>query len=179
LLKAGLIEPTGRFVNPEENQERIPKQFLGRLRPSQVGYEFVLTPAAESETGEDIVLTQGDLRELQLAKGAIYAGLMILLKEAGLQINDLDQVLLAGAFGNYVRKESALAIGLLPAILPEKIVAVGNAAGDGSRLALASQNMRRRALELPGKVEHLELSTRPDFQDIFIDALSFQASDKL
>ena len=142
LLQAGLIEPTGRFVNPEENPECIPKEFLGRLRPSQVGYEFVLTPAAESETGEDIVLTQGDLRELQLAKGAIYAGLMILLKEADLKISDLDQVLLAGAFGNYVRKESALTIGLLPAIPPEKIVAVGNAAGDGSRMALASQTMR-------------------------------------
>lgn len=179
LLQAGLIEPTGRFVNPEENPERIPKQFLGRLRPSQVGYEFILTPAAESETGEDIVLTQSDLRELQLAKGAIYAGLMILLKEADLKISDLDQVLLAGAFGNYVRKESALTIGLLPAIPPEKIVAVGNAAGDGSRMALASQTMRRRALELPAKVEHLELSTRPDFQDIFIDALSFQVTEEL
>ena len=179
LLQAGLIEPTGRYVNPEENPERIPKEFLNRLRPSQFGYEFVLTPAAESETGEDIVLTQGDLRELQLAKGAIYAGLMILLKEANLKISDLDQVLLAGAFGNYVRKESALTIGLLPAIPPEKIVAVGNAAGDGSRMALASQTMRRRALELPAKVEHLELSTRSDFQDIFIDALSFQFSGKL
>jgi uncharacterized 2Fe-2S/4Fe-4S cluster protein (DUF4445 family) len=179
LLQAGLIEPTGRFVNPEENPERIPKQFLGRLRPSQIGYEFILIPAAESETGEDIVLTQGDLRELQLAKGAIYAGLMILLKEADLKISDLDQVLLAGAFGNYIRKESALAIGLLPTIPPEKIVAVGNAAGDGSRLALASQTMRRRALELTETVEHLELSTRPDFQDIFIDALSFQVSEKL
>ncbi|MBM4236608.1 MAG: DUF4445 domain-containing protein [Firmicutes bacterium] len=179
LLQAGLIEPTGRFVNPEENPERIPKEFLGRLRPSQVGYEFVLTPAVESDTGEDIVLTQGDLRELQLAKGAIYAGLMILLKEADLKISDLNQVLLAGAFGNYVRKESALTIGLLPAIPPEKIIAVGNAAGDGSCMALASKTMRRRAIKLPEKVDHLELSTRPDFQDIFINALSFEFSDKL
>ena len=176
LLEAGLIEPTGRFVNPEEKPELVPEHFRSRLRPSQVGYEFVLTPAAESETGEDLVLTQGDLRELQLAKGAIYAGLIILLKEAGLEICDLDQVLLAGAFGNYVRKESALAIGLLPAIPAEKIVAVGNAAGDGSRLALASKTMRRRAFELPSKVEHLELSTRPDFQDIFIDALAFNGT---
>ncbi len=174
LLAAGLIEPTGRFVNPEENPERIPEQFRNRLRPSQVGYEFILTPAAESETGEDLVLTQGDLRQLQLAKGAIYAGLMILLKEAGMNAGDLDQVLLAGAFGSYVRKKSALAIGLLPAIAPERIIAVGNAAGDGSRLALASQTIRKRALELPAKVEHLELSTRPDFQDIFINALNFQ-----
>ncbi len=173
LLQAGLIEQTGRFVNPEENPDRVPEIFRNRLRPGKVGYEFVLTPAAESDTGEDIVLTQGDLRELQLAKGAIYAGLMILLKEAGLEISDLDQVMLAGAFGNYVRRESALAIGLLPDIPPDKIVAVGNAAGDGSRLALASKTMRARALKLPDQVEHLELSTRPDFQDIFINALAF------
>ncbi len=179
LLKAGLIEPNGRFVNPQENPERIPGQLLGRMRPGPAGYEFILTPAAESATGGDIVLTQGDLRELQLAKGAIYAGLMILLKEANLKFSDLDQVLLAGAFGNYIRKESALAIGLLPAILPEKIIAVGNAAGDGSRMALVSQSIRRRAYGLPAKVEHFELSTRPDFQDIFIDALSFQVGEKI
>ena len=143
------------------------------MRRGQGGFEFILVPAKESETGEDIVLTQGDLRELQLAKGAIYAGLMILLKEAGINENDLDQVLLAGAFGNYVRKESALRIGLLPQLPPDKIVAVGNAAGDGSRMALASKTVRERALNLPQKVEHLELSTRPDFQDIFIDALPF------
>ncbi len=173
LLDAGLIEPSGRFVNPEENPEKVPSRFKKRLRRGQGGFEFILVPAKESETGEDIVLTQGDLRELQLAKGAIYAGLMILLKEAGINENDLSQVLLAGAFGNYVRKESALKIGLLPQLPPEIIVAVGNAAGDGSRMALASKTVRERALNLPKKVEHLELSTRSDFQDIFIDALSF------
>jgi len=174
LLEAGLVEPSGRFVNPEENPENVPKHFRDRLCPGQGGYQFILVPAAESATGEDIVLTQGDLRELQLAKGAIYAGLMILLKEAGLEEKDLNQVMLAGAFGNYVRKESALTIGLLPQLPPEKITAVGNAAGDGSRMALASLTMRQRALSLPQKVEHLELSTRPDFQDIFVEALPFK-----
>ncbi len=174
LLDAGLIEPSGRFLNPEENPDQIPAHLKDRLRPGKGGFEFVLVPGSESESGEDIVLTQGDLRELQLAKGAIYAGLMILLKEAGITENDLDQVLLAGAFGNYVSKESALKIGLLPQLPPEKIIAVGNAAGDGSRMALASKVVRNRALALPKKVEHLELSTRPDFQDIFVDALSFR-----
>ncbi|MGM0688220.1 MAG: ASKHA domain-containing protein [Bacillota bacterium] len=174
LLDAGLIEPSGRFVNPEEAPEKIPANLINRLRRTISGFEFILVPAEDSDTGEDIVLTQGDLRELQLAKGAIYAGLMILLKEAGISADDLDQILLAGAFGNYVRKESALTIGLLPQLPPEKIIAVGNAAGDGSRMALASKTMRERALALPEKVEHLELSTRPDFQDIFIDAMAFQ-----
>lgn len=174
LLDAGLIEPSGRFVNPEDTPEKIPGRLKDRLRRGKGGFEFILVPAKDSDTGEDIVLTQGDLRELQLAKGAIYAGLMILLKEAGISAVDLDQILLAGAFGNYVRKESALTIGLLPQIPPEKIIAVGNAAGDGSKMALASKTMRERALALPEKVEHLELSTRPDFQDIFIDAMAFQ-----
>ncbi len=174
LLDAGLIEPSGRFVNPEDSPGKVPDNFKDRFRRGKGGFEFILVPARDSDTGEDIVLTQGDLRELQLAKGAIYAGLMILLKEAGINENDLDQVLLAGAFGNYVRKESALTIGLLPQLPPEKIVAVGNAAGDGSRMALASKTIRERAMALPEKVEHLELSTRSDFQDIFIDAMAFQ-----
>lgn len=174
LLDAGLIEPSGRFINPEENPDEVPAHFKDRLRRGPGGFEFVLVPGAKSETGDDLVLTQGDLRELQLAKGAIYAGLMILLKEAGISENDLDQVLLAGAFGNYVRKESALTIGLLPQLPPEKIIAVGNAAGDGSKMALASKAVRARALTTPEKVEHLELSTRPDFQDIFVNALPFR-----
>ncbi len=174
LLDAGLIEPSGRFVNPEENPEKVPDRFKNRLRRGEGGYEFVLVTAEDSDIDSDIVLSQGDVRELQLAKGAIYAGLMILLKEAEIEIDDLDQVLLAGAFGNYVRKESALTIGLLPQLPPEKIVAVGNAAGDGSRMALASKTIRERAGNLPHRVEHLELSTRPDFQDIFIEAMAFQ-----
>ncbi|MDW7740264.1 MAG: ASKHA domain-containing protein [Bacillota bacterium] len=173
LIQAGLIEPNGRFVNVEENPDKVPPQFRDRLRRGKSGFEFVLVAGKDTESGDDIVLTQGDVRELQLAKGAIYAGLVILLKEAGISEDDLDQVMLAGAFGNYVRKESALTIGLLPQIPAEKIIAVGNAAGDGAKMALASKKARFRALELPGKVEHLELSTRIDFQEIFVDALSF------
>lgn len=173
LVNAGLIESSGRFVNPEDNPEKVPEQFKDRLRKGTNGYEFVLVAAEDSDTGEDIVLSQSDVRELQLAKGAIYAGLMILLKEAGISKDDLDQILLAGAFGNYVRKESALTIGLLPQLPPEKIIAVGNAAGDGARMALASKSVRDRAKALPENVEHLELSTRMDFQDIFVDAMSF------
>ncbi len=174
LLDAGLIEATGRFVNPDENPEKIPSRFKDRFKHGKGGFEFILVPGKDTENGEDIVLSQGDLRELQLAKGAIYAGLLILLKEAGISENDLDEVLLAGAFGNYVRKESALTIGLLPQLPPEKIVAVGNAAGDGSKMTLASKTVRKRALALPEKVKHLELSTRSDFQDIFVDALKFR-----
>jgi len=173
LVDAGLINATGKLINPEENPEQVDEKFRQRLKRGEGGFEFILVPGSDSDTGNDIVLSQGDLRELQLAKGAIYAGLKILLKEMELDEKELDEVLLAGAFGNYVRKESALTIGLLPGLPPEKIIAVGNAAGDGSRMALASQSIRERAFALPGKVEHLELSTRQDFQEIFVDALKF------
>ncbi len=169
LLDAGVIEPGGRLVDPENAGAQLPPQLRSRLRRGKGGFEFVLTGKGEKE----IPLTQPDLRELQLAKGAIYAGLQILLFESGLTVKDLDEVLLAGAFGNYIRKESARAIGLLPSIPLEKITPIGNAAGRGARMALVSRRERARAFALPGLVEHVELSARPDFQDAFIKALSF------
>lgn len=174
LLDAGLVEPSGRFIDPQENQDKVPAELLQGLRKGKGGYEYVLVPKEDSGTGEDIILTQGDLRELQLAKGAINAGLMILLKEAGISPGELDRVLLAGAFGNYVRKESALGIGLLPQLPPEKITAIGNAAGDGAKMALASASARHRAAGFSETVEYIELSTRLDFQEIFVEALPFR-----
>ena len=169
LLNAGVIEPSGRLVDPETTGEQLPPQLKSRLRRGKGGFEFVLTEKGEKE----ILLTQPDLRELQLAKGAIHAGLQILLFEAGLAVEDLDEVLLAGAFGNYIRKESARSIGLLPGLALEKITSIGNAAGRGARMALVSKSERERAFALPGLVEHVELSARPDFQDAFVKALSF------
>ena len=174
LLDAGLVEPSGRFINPEDQKGKLPAHLLKRLRKTGSGYEFVLVSKETSGTGEDIVLTQGDLRELQLAKGAIHAGLMILLKEAGISTGELDRVLLAGAFGNYVRQQSALGIGLLPKLPLEKIIAIGNAAGDGAKIALASKAARQRAEKFSETVSYIELSTRLDFQEIFIDSLPFR-----
>ncbi|MGI6709497.1 MAG: ASKHA domain-containing protein [Dethiobacteria bacterium] len=173
LLKADVLEPSGRLADPETTGAQLPPQLKARLRRGKGGFEFILAGKEITAGGEDIVLTQPDLRELQLAKGAIYAGLQILLKDAGLTETDLDEVLLAGAFGNYIRKESARDIGLLPGIPLEKITPVGNAAGRGARMALVSKTERARAEALPDLVEHVELSTRPDFQGAFIKALAF------
>ena len=152
LLKAGMMNYTGRLAAPE----------------------FVLVPKEHSATGEDIVITQKDLRELQLAKGAIYAGTKILLKELGAREEDISEILLAGAFGNYIRQESALTIGLLPNLPTHQIISVGNAAGNGAILALISKKERARAFSLAKKVEHIELSGRADFQDEFVNALLFK-----
>ena len=161
LVTSGLVQPSGRFIDPEADGASLPAELKKRLRRGKEGLEFVL---AWGNGDADVVLTQGDLRKLQLAKGAISAGIKILLKDTGLALDDLDAVLLAGAFGNYIRKESALAIGLLPAVPPERITAIGNAAGDGSRMALVSKSFRERAAALPDLVEHVELSTRADFE---------------
>ena len=170
LLKAGVIEPSGRMVDPETTGAHLPPSLRSRLRRGKGGFGFILAGEGEKE----VVLTQSDLRELQLAKGALYAGLQILLQEAGLTRDDLDEVLLAGAFGSYIRKESAREIGLLPGIPLEKITPVGNAAGRGARAALISRTERARAFALPEQIEHVELSARLDFQKAFIDALSFE-----
>ena len=175
LLKAGVVEPSGRFVNPETDGERLAPLLKKRMRRGTGGFEIVLATAEQSGGGKDVVLTQADLRELQLAKGAIYAGFQVLLQEAGIEESDVESVLLAGAFGNYIRVESALAVGLLPDLAKEKIIPVGNAAGDGARMALVSKSARERAFALPGRVEHVELSTRQDFQEAFISALAFQS----
>ena len=132
---------------------------------------FTLATAEEAE--HPILLTQKDVREVQLAKGAIAAGAQVLLKEYGATLNDLDEVLLAGAFGNYIRPERARAVGLLPDVPLEKVRFVGNAAGTGSRMLLLSDSLRRRAEEISLGVEHVELSGRPDFQMLFADCMMF------
>ena len=121
-----------------------------------------------------MVLTQATCASAT-GQGGHRRGIKILLKDTGLAPGDLDAVLLAGAFGNYIRKESALIIGLLPPVPLERIKAIGNAAGDGSRMALVSKSFRERAAALPDLVEHVELSTRADFNEEFIKALNFPA----
>ncbi|OAT86678.1 ASKHA domain-containing protein [Desulfotomaculum copahuensis] len=171
LVRAGVIESGGRMISRDE-AGHLPGALQRRLESEAGGNCFVL--ASWEETGaEPVLLTQKDVRELQLAKAAIRAGIEILLDQAGLTAGDIDRVLLAGAFGSYINKHSALSLGLLPPVSPERIYPVGNAAGAGARLALLSAEIRQKAAALARRVEHVELSARPGFQDRFIDALSF------
>jgi uncharacterized 2Fe-2S/4Fe-4S cluster protein (DUF4445 family) len=170
LLKVGVIEPSGRFVSTEVAQT-MPKTLRERVRRGSDGMEFILVKASSGI--EDIVLTQQDIRELQLAKGAIFAGIQILLKELGASEEEIAEVLLAGAFGNFMKLESALTIGLIPRVDPTRIKGIGNAAGTGACMALCYQGMFRKAVGLAGRAEHIELSDHPDFQDKFVEALGF------
>lgn len=173
MARTGVINASGRMAGKPEQLEKLPPHLRQRLRRTEAGMEFVLAWGKDTATAEDIVLTQKDVRELQLAKGAIRAGVEILLAEMGITPEKIDRVLLAGAFGNYINKESALGIGLLPPVSLDRITAIGNAAGDGAKMALLSVYEREHAVRLAQKAEHIELSTSKQFQDQFVKALAF------
>jgi uncharacterized 2Fe-2S/4Fe-4S cluster protein (DUF4445 family) len=126
----------------------------------------VLVDANFSRTGRDIVLTQQDVRAVQLGKSALRAGIEILLAESG--VKRLDRIYLAGTFGNHLEPDDILDIGLVPPVPVETIRSIGNAAGDGARMALFNRHHRRRALALARRIDVLELSGRTDFQDLFV-----------
>ncbi|OGA72902.1 MAG: hypothetical protein A3G81_22615 [Betaproteobacteria bacterium RIFCSPLOWO2_12_FULL_65_14] len=128
--------------------------------------EIVIVPAPYTRTGRDIVLTQQDIRSVQLGKSALRAGIEILLAERG--IVDIDRIYFAGTFGNHLEPEDILNIGLVPPTPVERIRSIGNAAGDGARMALFNRNHRRRVAMLARRVRVVELSTRADFQDLFV-----------
>ncbi|NMB12386.1 MAG: DUF4445 domain-containing protein [Firmicutes bacterium] len=172
LLRGGIIDATGRLMDQGELGELSPK-LVERIRPGEAGNEFVVAWASETADGGDIVLTQRDIRELQLAKGAIRAGTMILQKVLDIKDEDIDELLLAGAFGNYIRKESAMGMGLLPRIPLDRIRSVGNAARVGARLCLISRLSLEEATRLAQEIDYVELSGRPDFQEAFMDAMLF------
>ena len=123
---------------------------------------------------QNVFIDPSDIREVQLAKAAIAAGIEILADRAGIELTDIDRVLLAGGFGNYIVVRSACVIGLLPQALEEKIIPVGNAAGDGAKMLALSQRARTLAEELRKKTKYIELSAQEDFEDIYTDNLIFE-----
>jgi uncharacterized 2Fe-2S/4Fe-4S cluster protein (DUF4445 family) len=133
------------------------------------GLEYVLTEGA----GGDIVVTQHDVRNLQLAKGAIATAWTLLLEDAGLDPGDLRHVYVAGAFGNYLDRDHALAIGLLPPVPRERVEFVGNAAGVGAQMALVDGRARRRMATLRRRLTFLDLATNSDFHEVFTGKLTF------
>jgi uncharacterized 2Fe-2S/4Fe-4S cluster protein (DUF4445 family) len=173
MLKVGVIEPSGRILEPEATGSLATEQIKRRIVAGENGPRFILTQAEESAHGQPVCITQRDVRELQLAKGAIFTGIQLLEKELGIEDKDLAEVLLAGAFGNYLRRESALRTGLLPSLPSEKVRSVGNAAGEGAKIALISARLREKAAEIAQRIEYVELSGRGDFMQAFADNMFF------
>lgn len=171
LLKAGIITEKGKLLSREEAEEAgLPDSLSKRLLGGESGKIFILYA---DEEGHEIYITQKDIREVQLAKGAIRAGVQIMMQELGLEDSHLNNVFLAGAFGNYIKKESALTIGLLPAVSRDKVISIGNAAGAGACMALLSKSSLEEANRLAEEVNHIELAEHPDFQKVYLQAMYF------
>jgi uncharacterized 2Fe-2S/4Fe-4S cluster protein (DUF4445 family) len=173
LLDLGVLDPTGRLLSAEEVPASVPTAVRQRLHPDGNDIKVMLGAAAESRSGEPVYLLQRDLRELQLASGAIRAAITLLLRQAGLEPQDLDAVLLAGGFGNFIRRENACRMGLLPAVPVQRIRFVGNASSMGAKAVLLAHELRAEADRVAQVTEHVDLSLDPEFQMEFAMAMMF------
>ncbi len=163
LFLAGVIDFDGRFDESAAGRS-------GRVRFAGRTGEFVLADAAQTATGREIVVTQGDVRAIQLAKAALYAGTKLLMADRGAA--RVERVVLAGAFGSYIDPFHAMVLGLIPDCALEKVTAVGNAAGDGARVALLDKEARLEAARLAESVRHVQTAVAPEFQAEFVAALA-------
>lgn len=171
LRRAGLIDESGRLLNKEEAAELNPI-FAAYITQWNHMPAFLYDPAYP-----EVFLTQKDIREVQLAKGAIAAGILLLEKHLGIAHKDIQKVYIAGAFGNYMDPKSACDIGLLPYVLRDRVVPVGNAAGEGAKIALLNADELKKSTELMDQVDFIELAALPEFQDCFVDELEFPEID--
>lgn len=174
MLSAGLMDRTGRILTEDEALSAGVSPLLARrlvLRDEEAC--FVLREPDPEENSAEILLRQSDIREVQLAKSAIVSGILALLKKSGHTAAEADHLYLAGAFGNYIRKEAAVNIGLLPDISPDRIIAVGNAAGVGASLALFGDKEKARAERIAASAEHVELAGSSLFYDLYIENMNF------
>ncbi|WP_456339262.1 ASKHA domain-containing protein [Fervidibacter sacchari] len=166
LLELGIVDETGRM------NDDLP-EWQERLLSVNGQKAFQLVSPELSERNEGIVLSQRDIRELQLAKGSIRAVTEVLLQAAGLKWEEVSQVIVAGAFGVFVNLKSAQRIGLLPPLPMERFFIVGNAAGAGAKLALRSVEERRRAVELARKMTHVPMTGNPDYEEALMEFIGF------
>ena len=175
LLTAGVIDETGRMQDRTELQGADTQFLADRLVSVDNQAAFVIAGGTETKTGEDIVLTQKDVREIQNAKASIAAGIMTLIKHAGKQEEDIETVYLAGGFGSFMNKYHAVRIGLLPKALESKIRVIGNAAGSGSVLALLSRKNLVYTADIADRVKYVELSSSAEFMEDYINCMTFDA----
>lgn len=168
LRKQGLIDETGHMLSCQEAAEVCGAEIAAHMIQKEDMTAFLFDPHAPQ-----VYLTQKDVREVQLAKGAISAGILLLEKHLGITHEDIQTIYIAGAFGNYMNPENACNIGLLPAALKTRIQSIGNAAGEGAKIALLNKEELAETVRLSQQVEFLELAAIPEFQDCFVDELEF------
>ncbi len=165
LLRTGLVKKSGVFVKTESIPEGDYRH--GLLRTNGKKREFILCKEPQ------LVVTQSDIRQVQLAKGAILSGFTALLRQAGVGMEDLDQVLVAGQFGAHLPVESLVGAGILPREVEEKVVYVGNASKNGAYMTLLSRKAREEVEALAEKMEYLELAQTDGYERIFAECMIF------
>src|SRR5438067_2164469 len=162
LLVTGLLDHSGRMRSREDTPQH---PLASRLIEVEGVRAFLLA--------DGVYLTQRDVRELQFAKGSIATGIKVLMDILGITAAGVDEIFLGGSFGSYLNPQSAKIIGLVPPVDVDRIIAVGNSAGEGAKIALLSYRERQVAFELPARLEYVELSGRTDFNDTFVEVLAF------
>ncbi len=168
MLKSNILTRSGNFNKNFLNHEKINR--------NENGFEFILVKKEETTLNKDIKISQHDVRELQMAKAAFYSGTRIILKYLERELNrdlNIEQIFLAGAFGNYINKENAKFIGMIPDISSKKIFQIGNAAGIGAQNCLLNIDLRRKAEELKDKIQYIEIATKKEFQREYAEAMYF------
>jgi len=168
LLRVHVIEPSGRIRTPEEIKSRL---LASRVVSGDRGREFVLSR-------EPLVkLRQGDIREVQLGKAAMCAGMQSLAHAAGVDVGDIRQILIAGSFGSALRTSSIRRIGLVPSEFKGRIKVIGNSAIEGAKIFLTSRKARQEADAVASETEHVELFSKPDFKEDFYSSMAFPRGD--
>jgi len=173
LLDAGIVDETGRLLDRDEIQSDMGQKLADRLTEMDDLPAFIIADSKSSGTGEPIVITQKDIREIQLAKAAIAAGIKVLINKMGKGIEEIANLYLAGGFGSYIDKRNACRIGLIPAELQHRIIAIGNSAGTGAMLSLLSLEQYKRTSIIKEMAEYVELSSTIEFQNEYVDSMYF------
>ena len=171
LLDAGVIDWTGLIQI--EARDALPAKLRERVVMRGEERTVIVCRAGESGAPRELVLTQDDVRQVQLAKGAIASGIAMLQHVAAVPDARVGELMLAGGFGNYLSIASAVRIGLIPDLPRERIRYVGNAASLGAQLSLLSEPERARADDIARRIEHVSLAAHPDFEQIFVDCMNF------
>ena len=171
MLDQGIIDHSGLIRL--EDRDRLAPRLRERVVMRGEERQFILVRPGEAGATGEIVLTQEDIRQVQLAKGAIASGVAMLQHVAGIPSEQIAELMLAGGFGNYMSIESALRIGLVPTLPAGKIRYVGNAASLGAQLCLVSEAERQRADRIARGIDHVSLAAHPAFQDLFVDCMNF------
>lgn len=177
LLTEGIVGSNGKIQSFEESSDTISEDLRRRVISIDGKRGFMLASAEESGSDGPVCLWQKDISELQLAIAAIRAGTEILMKKAGISCDDLDELLLAGGFGNFIRRNHAVRCGLLPDIPHDKIKFVGNATLQGTEMALLSVEYQEEAVQIQGRVKHIDISLSKEFNDLYAEYMMFPEMD--